>query len=345
MSRRPQKESAIRASKKLLSIEVTRRCNLDCLHCYVRGDINEQSSLSFIVVKNILSEGNAAGYRHLHLTGGEPFLWENLFEALEYAFNLGYQTVLINTNGLMLSTDICRKLAGYDGVLLSVSIDGSEQFHNRLRGEGTHNRTLRGIENALSADMTPIIFTTVYKGLLSELTNFAEDLFGKFPGIKHLSLIPIIPATHNGFPLSEELLEPKDFVRLVRTVSFLNVFGFKIEVLNEPLVNVVSNLIEMPWFRPSVPIEQEGNIIVMANRKMGLSHFNLTCFGEYAPGMIMDVLASDAYKKLVLPNESTCQSCKFQQICLENDMLRPSQPYGKGYREEPYCRRVLNGAL
>lgn len=298
-----------------------------------------------MLVKDILTEGYDTGYRHLHITGGEPFLWKNLFEALEYALDLGYQTVLINTNGLMLSKDVCRELADHDVVLLSVSMDGSEQFHNRLRGEDTHNRTVRGIENTLNASMAPIIFTTVYKCLLSELPNFAEDLFGRFPAIKHLSLIPIIPATHNGFPLSEELLEPEDFVRLVRTVSFLNVFGFKIEVLNEPLVNVVSNLLEMPWFKPSVPINQKGNIIVMANRMIGLSHFNRTFFGRYAPGMIANVLTSDAYKKSLLPDESTCPSCKFQNTCLENGMLQPSQSYGKGYRKEPYCRRVLNGAL
>jgi MoaA/NifB/PqqE/SkfB family radical SAM enzyme len=311
----------------------------------VQGGITERWGLPFPLVKNIITEGRQLGYRRLHLTGGEPLLWKKLFETLDHAFYLGYQSVLVNTNGTLLSEVTCRKLAERNGVVISVSLDGPEKFHNRLRGQGAYHRAVRGIENALNASITPIVFTTAYKCLLPELPNFAENLFEKFPKIKYLSLIPLIKATNNGFALSEELLEPDDFVRFVRTIALLNTFGLKIAVLNEPLVNVVANQLEMPWFPPSVSMDQQGNIIIMANRTIGLSHFNRTFFGRYAPGMIKKVLTSNAYEKSVLADESTCPSCNFQQTCLENGMRQPSQSYGKGDRKEPYCRSVLNRTI
>ena len=249
MNKRNEDKFLVPVSEKLLSIEVTTHCNIDCLHCFVRGNNTEQSSLSFSVVEDIISEGYEAGFRRLHLTGGEPLLWNKLLQTLDYAFCLGYISILINTNGTLLSEDICITLADYKEILISVSLDGSEKLHNRIRGNGSHERTMRGIENALNAGIDTIIFTTMYKSLFPELPIFAKILFEKFPTIKHISLIPLRMTTGNGFALSDELLKPEDFIRLIQGISLLNIFGFRIDVLNEPLVNVAANLLESPMIQ------------------------------------------------------------------------------------------------
>ena len=82
------------ARKERLSIEVTTRCNSACSYCFVRAGASKHSSLSVDIVKEIIVDGFSTGYRHLHITGGEPLLWEGLFEILDYAFEIGFKTIL-----------------------------------------------------------------------------------------------------------------------------------------------------------------------------------------------------------------------------------------------------------
>ena len=308
-------------SEKLLSIEVTTHCNIQCLHCFVNGRNDQKLSLSLDVVRDIIKEGYDLEYRRLHITGGEPLLWSELFEVLDLAFYLGFKSILINTNGILLSKNICAKLANYNSAMITVSLDGPEELHNKIRGEGAYKLTMQGIENAVDAFMEPIIFTTVYKSLLPELSYFAMDLFSKFPTIKYVSLIPLEKADHNGFALTKELLAPDDFVRLNRTLPFLNLAGLKMDILNYPLAGVVSKQLKNPVIQWSSPIDQKRSVIVMANGEIRSSHFNQAFLGWYEPGMLQEVLESNEYKKLFSPNDTICSCCNYSQVCEENGLF------------------------
>jgi len=342
MTKGNEDKFSLPVSEKLLSIEVTTHCNIDCLHCFVRSNNTGQSSLSFASAKDIINEGYDVGFRRLHLTGGEPLLWAKLFETLNHAFSLGYLSILINTNGTLLSEDLCIKLSDYEDIFISVSLDGSEELHNRIRGNGAYERTISGIENALKTDIDTIIFTTMYKSLLSELPIFAQTLFEKFSPIKHISLIPLMKTMGNGFALSDELLEPEDFIRLIQGISLLNVFGFRIDVLNEPLALVASKLLDSPLTQWSPPVNRKESIIVMADGSIGISHFNRTNFGQYKAGIIQEVLGSDEYIMAVSCDDKTCLSCKYNPVCMENGMDRPSESNGQCCPATPYCKSVLD---
>ena len=95
-----------------LSIEVTTRCNSSCSHCFVRARGPRRLSLAPDLVQTMVREGYETGYRHLHLTGGEPLLWDGLLGIFDYAFALGYQTAFLNTNGTLLTGKVSRKTCG-----------------------------------------------------------------------------------------------------------------------------------------------------------------------------------------------------------------------------------------
>jgi MoaA/NifB/PqqE/SkfB family radical SAM enzyme len=318
--------------QEALAIEVTTQCNSSCLHCFARSGISRRSSLPVDLVKEIIAEGYDAGYRHLHITGGEPLLWEGLFETLDYGFGVGYKTIFMNTNGTLITEEIGKKLADYGSFSISVSLEGPEDLHDRIRGKGSYRRTMRGIEMGLNGGNDLTIFTTATKSLLPKLPYFVDDLYKAFPTIDCLILIQLIRITNGAFALSEELLEPEDFIRLVRMVALLNVGGFRTIVKKNPLANVVSRLMDMPWIPWVRPLYREGCMIVMANRNIG---------GKYRPGMIQKVFASDAYRKTVAPDEKTCPSCKYIQLCRENGMIRPSEGFRDTHNDIPYCKRVL----
>jgi len=328
--------------QEALDIEVTTRCNGSCLHCFARSGISRSSSLPICLVKEIITEAYHAGYRHLHITGGEPLLWEGLFETVEYAFRSGYKTIFMNTNGTLITEEIGKRLADYGSFSMSVSLDGPEDLHDRIRGKGSYRRVMRGIENALNMRNNLTIFTTVTRRLLPKLPYFVDDLYKEFPTINSLILIQLISIRNDAFPLSRELLAPEDFIRLVRMVALLNVGGLRIIVKKNPLANVVSKLIDMPWIPWVPPLYREGSMIIMANRHIGVVHSNRNSLGSYRPGMIRKVLTSNTYRKMVGPDESTCPLCRYARVCEENGMVRPSEAYRDLYFDTPYCRRVLD---
>ena len=336
-------EPLLTLKQEKLSIEVTTRCNINCSHCFARARTSRCSSLSKELVKEIISEGYSAGYRRLHITGGEPLLWESLFDVLDHAFCTGYRTVFLNTNGTLMTKHPARRLSDYDGLWMSVSLDGRKALHEYFRGAGTYGAAVQGIENALNAGIRLFVYTIGCKSMLLCLPYFVRDVYHRFPDIKAVTIIPLFRPGEDHFALSHELVGTDGFLELVRAVFLLNMGGYPIDFLNEPLVNAVSKKMNMPWQLESSPLYREGSIIVMANRDIRLSHSGQHSFLQYKPGAIEKVLTSEKYKEAVKPDSSICPSCKYLELCRKSGMYRPSESYdGVMNRYKPYCRQVLN---
>jgi len=327
-----------------LGIELTTRCNSRCRHCFARaGIVGEDVSLDPNLVDIICTEGYAAGYRHLHLTGGEPLLWPDLFELLDRVFGLGYHSVFLNTNGLLLTDAVVNRLIEYPHLEVSVSLQGPEALHDSMRGPGSYHQTRSNISRALNAGIKVTIFTAIGKTLLARLPSFAVDLNREMIGIERLTLIQMIRVRGDLFDLSQELLSPEDFIRLVRTVSALNLCGLKTDVLNDPLVNMVAEVLQLPLVPRSHPLCRQGKLMVRANRDITLAHSTNARYGRYAPGVIANVLAGKAYREAVAPDETICPTCRYVDFCRSNGMMHPSPGVVDMHPQVPYCQRVLTG--
>lgn len=328
-------------SSETLSIELTTHCNSSCTHCFARAGLAEEVHLVPEIASAICAEGFAAGYRHLHLTGGEPLLWEGLFDLLDAVFGLGYRSVFLNSNGILMTGHVARRLAQYSNLAISVSLQGPEVLHDSMRGMGSHRQTCQGIARALDAGLKLTIFTAIGTTLLAQLPAFAVDVVEKFHGIERLTLIQMIRVNGDDCGLSRELLRPDDFIRLVRTVSALNLCGFKIDILNDPLVNVAAEMLQLPLVPQSQPLCRPGKLIVRADREITLAHSTWEKFGQYAPGMIAALLADDHYRKAVGPDTITCPTCRYTDSCRKSGMRHPSAPVMDMQPDIPYCQRVL----
>jgi MoaA/NifB/PqqE/SkfB family radical SAM enzyme len=324
-----------------LSVEVTTCCNSSCSHCFVRARGPQRSCLAPDLVQAIVHEGYEAGYRHLHITGGEPLLWDGLLGIFDYAFTLGYETAFLNTNGTLLTPGFSRNLAGYKGLGVSVSLQGPRRRHDLIRGKGSYDRARKGIENALNAGLPIHIFTTVSRSLIPDLPRFAERAFGAFPGIEQLSFIQLIRVPEDVFDLSKELLSPDDFIRLVRIVSFLNLYGLKVDLLNNPLAGVASRVLQMPWVRRSPPLYRPGSLMITADLRITLAHSTTDHFGIYKTGILQKIISSDEYSCAVSKDRSICRNCVYSRLCSQEGMLRPSEWYRDMFQQVPYCKRVL----
>ncbi|MGO9572420.1 MAG: radical SAM protein [Desulfomonilaceae bacterium] len=324
-----------------LSVEVTTRCNSSCSHCFVRASRRRRSSLATDLVQTLVREGYEAGYRHLHVTGGEPLLWRGLLRIFDYAFAQGYQTVFLNTNGTLLTSKISHELAAYRGLAISVSLQGPRRLHDRIRGKGSYDRALKGVDNAIRAGLPVYIFTTVGRSLIPDLPRFAEGLFVAFPDIKQLSFIQLIRVPGDVFDLSKELLRPDDFLTVVRMVSLLNLYGLHVDLLNNPLAVVASRVLGMPRIPPSPPLFRPGRVMITAEKRITLAHSATDHFGIYEPGILSKIMNWTDYRTAVSKDLLICRNCVYSRLCRIEGMVRPSEWYRDMCPQVPYCRRVL----
>lgn len=127
-------------------IMVTNRCNLDCCFCAVDRSSVVHDGLSREEFLDLIDRLADWGVRQITFTGGEPLMYEHFFELLEHAHRRGIITGF-STNGILL-TEFCVKRLHSTGVdRISVSIDGPEKVHDRLRGRrGTYRRAVEGLQ-------------------------------------------------------------------------------------------------------------------------------------------------------------------------------------------------------
>jgi MoaA/NifB/PqqE/SkfB family radical SAM enzyme len=325
-----------------LSIEVTTRCNSSCIHCFAGGGQNKQTEMEFNDLTRIVQEGTTVGYHHLHITGGEPLLYRDIFKALDCALDRGYESILLNTNGLLLDRQTCQKLAKRAGLTLSISLEGSELLHNRFRGPASYRKVVRGLNIALAAELDVIVFTIACKSVLPDLPRFADNLFYGFPKIKYLALNRLRKPAFGNALIEKEYLSPNDYLGLIRTVSLLNLINRPTVLLDDPLSNVVNRIMKIPWIPESKPLQRYGNLMIMVDHSLSLSHTSHTYFGRYRSRSIKRIHSSDRYIKAFSTICQVCHTCRHVRLCQDSGLILPVDTHLTGQKDTHFCKAVLN---
>ncbi|MDH7552515.1 MAG: radical SAM protein [Spirochaetota bacterium] len=331
--------------KENLSIEVTTRCTSNCTYCFVRSGSSEYHDLDYRTVLSIIKEGYEIGYRHLHITGGEPLLWGHLFDICDNAIVMGYESIFLNTNGFLFDSNTLKKLKSIKGLNLSISLLGFPDIHDTFRGYNSFIKTAQAIEMALNHNIPLYLFCVVGKSLLAHLPHFVQWAFQKFPGIKEITLIQLIRVSGNADKVFNELLTPDDFVSLVRIISLLNVYGFSVSLLENPLAAVVAQMLELPWFSSSPHLIRPGRLTIKADKSITIAHSSCQSLGTYSRGKLHRILTSEVYLHGIEDDCNTCASCKHMAVCRKAGMQRPSEPFRDMQETIPYCKRVLDSLL
>lgn len=163
-----------------ISMEITRQCNLGCLHCYMNSQKEKRTEeISHEDIKHFIdSVANSFGTKiSIAITGGEPFIREDIFEILEYIKNKGFNAS-IATNSTLLTPEKIKLLEEYVSSV-SVSLDGFKDSHNFLRNADVYERTLHNIK-LLTKSKIPLITvkTSVYKKNINDLDSFFDTVKG-----------------------------------------------------------------------------------------------------------------------------------------------------------------------
>ncbi|MBW2029602.1 MAG: 12,18-didecarboxysiroheme deacetylase [Deltaproteobacteria bacterium] len=140
--------------KPVVVWNVTRTCNLRCVHCYAhavaRSQEEELTREQAISLVDDLAEFEVPV---ILFSGGEPLLREDLPELASYAVKKGMRAV-ISTNGTLISRGVAEELKNVGLSYVGVSLDGMEATNDRFRGkQGAFSRAMEGIRNCQEAGL------------------------------------------------------------------------------------------------------------------------------------------------------------------------------------------------
>ena len=96
---------------KWIAWEITRRCNLKCVHCRSSSELEaaEHPDFSFEEAKKIMDDIDSYASPVLVLSGGEPLVRDDVFDIAKYGTQKGFRMCLA-TNGTLVTDDICRSI-------------------------------------------------------------------------------------------------------------------------------------------------------------------------------------------------------------------------------------------
>lgn len=166
------------------SMELTERCNLNCVHCYINQPINSQVArareMSTEEIKAVLNQMAKYGTLFIMLTGGEILLRSDFEEIYLYARRLGL-IVTIFTNGTLIDERIANLFARVPPRSVEVTLEGAtaEVFEAVTQVRGSYGQCLRGLKLLLDRGVRTKVKTvllTLNQHELPEISKLAETL-------------------------------------------------------------------------------------------------------------------------------------------------------------------------
>ena len=150
---------------RLIFWELTKRCNLNCLHCRAEADdIDYTGELDFDSVCRVIDDIASEYSPILILTGGEPLFRKDIYDIAAYASGKGLRVALAS-NGTLIDEEVAKKIKNSGISRVAISIDGkSPEFHESFRGvQGAFDGAINGARSLLKAGVEFQFNTSVTK--------------------------------------------------------------------------------------------------------------------------------------------------------------------------------------
>jgi len=200
---------------KWIAWEITRRCNLNCVHCRSSSklEVKDHPDFSFDEAKRVLDDISSFAQPVVVLSGGEPLLRKDVFDIAAYGTEKGLRMCLA-TNGTLVTEEICHNIKESGIRMVSLSLDGaSAAVHDDFRNQiGAFEGTIKaaglfrkhGIEFLINSS-----FTKRNQEEVPKIYKLAKEL-----GATAWYMFMIVP-TGRGQDILAELISPEDYEELL----------------------------------------------------------------------------------------------------------------------------------
>lgn len=129
---------------------ISKRCNLKCIHCYTNSDCNTApDELSFAEGQALIDDLADFKIPALLFSGGEPLMRPDVFDLAAYAVKSGLRPVL-STNGTLITPEVAQKIKDIGFIYAGISLDGIGATNDHFRGvSGAFGKAMDGFRNCL----------------------------------------------------------------------------------------------------------------------------------------------------------------------------------------------------
>lgn len=175
-----------------VTLNITNRCNLNCLYCSVSPTKNDPEDLTITEWKNVIDELAEMKVFNLLISGGEPFMRQDFVNILKHIFRYHFR-ISINTNGTIFNEEVLSVLSGSNRLdNVQVSLDGPDsEVHDFIRGRGTFEKTIGFMETLHRREIPFNIFVVVCrtnKDHLKKIVHLAKKL-----GVAQVTFSSLLP--------------------------------------------------------------------------------------------------------------------------------------------------------
>lgn len=224
---------------------LTEKCNLRCTHCYQTG--GKIAELSLFEIKEVLGEITdmldswSDAYQlefsqSLNVTGGEPLLRKDLFEILHEMRSADFAVYLL-TNGTLIDKEKANHLADLGVKGVQVSIEGSEDIHDSIRGTGSFAASCLGVKHLLNAGLRVTLNATLSEingDKFREMVQIANSL-----GVQRLGFSRLVPSGR-GLDLVDQMIDRQKIKKIYESI-FALVTGELEIVTGDPVASQMRN--------------------------------------------------------------------------------------------------------
>jgi 12,18-didecarboxysiroheme deacetylase len=349
--------------KPVVVWNMTRRCNLKCVHCYAQAkDIEFENELSTDEGKALIDDLANFGSPVILFSGGEPTLRKDLPELAAYAREKGMRAV-ISTNGTLIDRDLAKKLKAVGLSYVGVSLDGIRETNDRFRGmKGAFDAALRGLHNCQEEGIKVGLRFTINKQNVSDIPAIFDLL--EEEKIPRICFYHLVYAGRGSNMVSEDLSleESRQAVDLIlERTRKLHEKGFPAEVLT------VDNHCDGPYLYIKLlkeNPERAAEVFELLSMNQGNSsgigigcvswdgsvhadqfwrHYSFGNVREHPFSEIWNDLSDELMaglknrKTLIKAHGDRCALCKWFDVCNGNFRVRAEAVYGDVWADDPAC--------
>lgn len=308
---------------------VTDRCNFHCVGCYSYVDErNNKKDLSIDQLYHELDELALNGVKSIVISGGEPFIREDIGEVCEYAKRLGIVTNII-TNGTMPHDRYRKALPFIDEI--SVSVDGYNEKTSFIRDKGTMPRVLETVKMLKEhGARVNLIFTLHHKNAayLNQYKLLAEQL-----GVTYnFSILTASPCDKT---FSDYILRKEDFDFVEKFLEHNNVL-----ITDSAMENLgLSCKSRCGAGKFLISIGADGTVY-----PCHMLHIKNLSLGNVLNSRLSEIVfkKSNPFLELDIHSIKGCSSCKYGTLCGGGCRARSYLQTGSIYENSDICSVSYN---
>lgn len=346
--------------KPIVVWNMTRRCNLHCIHCYIEAkDKPDEGELTTKEAEVLIDDLALFKAPVLLFSGGEPLMREDLFHLGKYAKNKGIRTV-ISTNGTLITRSMAKKIKETDFSYVGVSLDGLQATNDKFRGSiGAFQEALKGMQNCKEEGVRVGLRFTINKKNAKDLEDVLNLLIKE--KIPRCCIYHLVYSGRGSKMIEEDLTneETKKAVDLIfeKTIEFYKKKA-DLEILT--VDNHTDGVYLYLKIKQSDPERAEEVLKLLKWNGGNSSGIGIACVGnlgevyadqfwrDYSFGNIRKRKFSEIWmdtSNLLMKSlknrkpllKGRCKACKYLDLCNGNFRIRAEAYYGDTWAPDPAC--------